>query len=198
MNKQEFLSRLWNGLDSLPNQEREERFNFYSEMIDDRIEEGLAEEDAVAAVGSVDEITAQILSEASPEKPKKEKKLKKKHSATKITLIIAGSPLWFPLLIAAFAVIFSLYVSLWAIIVSIWSVFGALVGSGFGGIVGGILLIFTGNPLSGIAMIAAGLVLAGLSVFSFFGCLEATKGSAWLTKKIAILIKNFFTKKEEA
>ena len=59
-------------------------------------------------------------------------------------------------------------------------------------------VICTGNALSGIAMIGAGLVLAGLSVFSFFGCREATKGSAWLTKKIAILIKNLFTKKEAA
>ena len=39
MNKQEFLMRLREGLSGLPQNEIEERLTFYSEMIDDRIEE---------------------------------------------------------------------------------------------------------------------------------------------------------------
>ena len=56
MNKQEFLDRLRKGLSGLPQAEREERLLFYSEMIDDRMEEGLTEEEAVAALGSLEEI----------------------------------------------------------------------------------------------------------------------------------------------
>ena len=52
MNKQEFLSRLRKQLKGL--EDKEERITFYSEMIDDRMEEGLSEEEAVAAVGSLD------------------------------------------------------------------------------------------------------------------------------------------------
>ena len=49
MNKQEFLSQLRKGLAGLPQNDIEERLAFYGEMIDDRIEEGLSEEEAVSA-----------------------------------------------------------------------------------------------------------------------------------------------------
>ena len=73
MTKVKFLMLMHEKLAGLPRDEVEERLTFYCEMIDDRIEEGLTEEEAVAAVGSVEEISAQITSELSPEK-KPEKK----------------------------------------------------------------------------------------------------------------------------
>ena len=39
MTKQEFLAELRRGLSGLPQNDIEERLNFYSEMIDDRMEE---------------------------------------------------------------------------------------------------------------------------------------------------------------
>ena len=51
MNKQEFIVALCDRLVGLPEQEVEDRIGFYCEMIDDRIEDGLSEEDAVAAIG---------------------------------------------------------------------------------------------------------------------------------------------------
>lgn len=56
MNKQEFLMRLREGLSGLPENDIEERLIFYSEMIDDRKEEGLSEEEAVREIGNIDEI----------------------------------------------------------------------------------------------------------------------------------------------
>ena len=50
MTKKEFLARLRRGLAQLPPEEREERLAFYSEMIDDRMEEGLSEQEAVASL----------------------------------------------------------------------------------------------------------------------------------------------------
>ena len=50
MNKQEFLKNLRVSLSNLPQEEIEERIIFYSEMIDDRIEEGLSEEEAKAMI----------------------------------------------------------------------------------------------------------------------------------------------------
>ena len=61
MNKQEFLTELKKALSPLSKADLEERLSFYSEMIDDRMEEGLSEEEAVAAIGSPDEIAAQII-----------------------------------------------------------------------------------------------------------------------------------------
>ena len=47
MNKEEFLNSLRKRLKGLPNNEIEERISFYSEMIDDRVEEGMSEEEAI-------------------------------------------------------------------------------------------------------------------------------------------------------
>ena len=65
MTKLNFILSLNEKLSGLPQNDIEERLRFYTEMIEDRMEEGLSEEEAVLAVGSVDEIAEQILAEAS-------------------------------------------------------------------------------------------------------------------------------------
>ena len=45
-------------------------------------------------------------------------------------------------------------------------------------------------------MIGACLVLAGLAILMFLGCLAASKGALLLTKKIALGIKSLFVRKE--
>lgn len=56
MNKGDFLTQPCSGLSALPLADTEERITFYDEMINDRMGEGLSEEEAVCAVGTVDEI----------------------------------------------------------------------------------------------------------------------------------------------
>ena len=56
MTKKQFLDRLGKSLNGLPQEDISERLTFYGEMIDDRAEEGLTEEEAVAGIGSVEEI----------------------------------------------------------------------------------------------------------------------------------------------
>ena len=58
---------------------------------------------------------------------------------------------------------------------SLWAVFASAAGCALGGIVAGVYFIVTANGLSGLATVGVGLVCAGLSVFLFFGCREATK-----------------------
>ena len=110
MNKQEFLSLLKQKLSKLPKQEVKERITFYSEMIDDRIEEGLSEEEAVSAIGNINEIASQIIKEVSNnEEPKK------KLTQSEILLLALGSPLWVPLLLAGVIIVWALLITLWAI-----------------------------------------------------------------------------------
>ena len=65
MTKREFLSRLNEGLSGLPQEDAAGRLAFYSEMIDDRIEDGLSEEEAVAGIGPVEKIVAQIIEDST-------------------------------------------------------------------------------------------------------------------------------------
>ena len=48
MTKKEFLSSLRSKLQGLPPSDIDERISFYSEMIDDRMDEGKSEEEAVS------------------------------------------------------------------------------------------------------------------------------------------------------
>ena len=199
MNKQEFLAQLRKGLSGLPQEDIDERLAFYGEMIDDRMEDGIPEETAVSEIGTVDGLVAQIIADIPLGKLVKEKITpKKKLKAWEIVLLVLGSPIWLSLLLAVVAVILSLYVVLWSVIVVLWAAFASLVACGLAGIAAGAYFAVSGNGLTGIATIGAGIVCTGLSVFAFFGCKAATKGILSLTKKLAIGIKNCFIKKEEA
>lgn len=199
MSKQEFLAQLRKELSGLPQDDVEERLTFYSEMIEDRIEEGFSEEEAVAAVGNVDEIVTQVIADTPLAKIAKERiRPKRRLTVVEIILLVLGSPIWLSIGVAAFAVILSLYVSLWAVIISLWAVFVSLAASSIGGVLSCVVSAAGGNGASGIAMLAAGIICAGLSIFLFYGCKAVTKGISMLTKKMAIGIKNCFIRKEEA
>ena len=119
MNKTEFLKALKHRLSWLPHEEREERVAFVGETIADRMEEGLSEEDAVLAVGSLNEIAAQIT------KDKGESFVLKKQSKHKLSLwewglLILGAPLWIVLLSAGLVIMLALNIVVWAVAVSLW------------------------------------------------------------------------------
>lgn len=198
MTKLEFISSLRARLSGVPKNELDERISFYAEAIDDRIEDGLTEEEAVADIGTVDGIAEEILSEIPMAKLVREKiKPKKRLRAWEIVLLALGSPVWIPLIIAAFVVILALYVSAWSVIVSLWAVFASLVGCAIGGIVGSLALFVAEHSLTALALFGAGIFLCGLSIFAFIGCKGATKGILILTKKAALGIKKCFMRKEE-
>ena len=199
MNKQEFLAQLRQNLSGLPKDDIDERLAFYGEMIEDRIEDGIPEENAIGEIGPVDNLVEQIIADIPLGKLVKEKITpKRKLSIWEILLLILGSPVWLPLLIAVLAVVFSLYVVLWSVIIVLWSVFASFAACAIAGIAAGIYFARIGYIPTGVAVIGAGIVCAGLSVFVFFGCVAATKGILYLTKKLAIRIKNCFVKKEDA
>lgn len=196
MDKIDFLSALQSSLSGLPQDDIERSIDFYNEMIDDMTEDGMNEEEAVAAIGNLEDIVTQIITEIPLTKLVKEKiKTRKKLGAFEITLIILGFPIWLSLFIAAFAVIISLYISAWTVIISLWAAFASVCAGAFGGVASGILFTCLRNPLVGIALIGAGIFLAGLSIFMFFGCRETTRGIILLTKKGALGIKNLFVRR---
>ena len=184
MNKKEFLRALQEKLSALPRADAQERLIFYSEMIDDRMEEGLSEAEAVASLGSVERIAGQILGDI-PAGKKTAPAPTRRMKTWETVLLVLGSPVWIPLLIAALAVVFSLYITVWSVIISFWAVFASLAGCALGLTLGGLGFALLHSRLAGIAMLGAGIFCAGLSLFAFYGCLAVTKGAALLTKKTA-------------
>ena len=197
MRKQEFLDALKRELTCLPKREVEERLAFYNEMIEDIIEEGVTEEEAVSRIGCVDTIAEQIIAETPFLKIARERlKTQKQYKAWEIALLVLGSPIWLSLAIAMVAVVFSLYVSLWSIIVSVWAVFISLIAGAFGGSIMSFVYVFIGKGATGFALLGISLICTGISALAFLGCKEVTKAMLLLTKKLALGIKKRFVKKE--
>lgn len=196
MTKLNFLLKLNERLSALPKEDVEEHLNFYREMIDDRMEDGLTEEEAVRKIGSVDEIVSRIMEDIPVSAVIKQKFIpKRKLSVFEIMLLVLGSPLWLSLLIAAFAVLLSVYVVLWSIVISLWAVFVSVMVSGIGVILGGTVLICQSFSAVGIAGIGVGIIFLGLSVLFFLGCKAITKGIVLATKSIGVAFKKLLITK---
>ena len=197
MNKEAFLAELRKRLSGLPESELEERIAFYSEMIDDRVDEGATEEEAVAGLGTVEAIVDQVVSEIPLTKIVREKRSQgRRLRGGEIALLILGFPLWFPLLIAAAAVALSLYAALWSVVISLWAADVSLAAGGIGCLVSMIPYIEAGNTAGIFFAVGSALVCFGLAILMFFFCVWISKGLIRLTRGMFTWIKKLFVGKE--
>ena len=190
MNKYEFLAQLRRQLQDVPEKEARASVDYYAEMIDDRMEEGLPEEEAVAAVGNVNEIACNILGEM-PTIQKQSRKMR----WWEIVLLALGAPIWIALLIAAAAVVLGVLVSLWSAVISLYAVAVSLGVSCIGCLAVGFVTIKT--PGAVFAAVGVALVCAGLAILVFILSNLAAKGMVALTKLTWKGVKRCFIRKEQ-
>ena len=197
MNKEDFLDELAKRLSGLPQEDIDERIAFYREMIYARMEEGLSEEEAIASIGSVDEVVRKIMAEYPLTTLVKDKvRPKRKLETWEIILLVLGFPLWFPLLIGAFAIVLSIYITIWAVIISLFAAdFSCLAGC-LGGLVGIFQYLRVGNFAGALFSVGAALVCAGVAILMFIACIYIAKTVIILTSKVVLAIKNSFVGKE--
>lgn len=196
MNKKEFLEELEKRLQALPKEEIQNRLEFYSEAIDDRVEEGLTEEQAIEQIGTLDEITWEIVKKTPLVTLVKEKvKPKRKMRAWEIVLLCVGFPLWFPLLITAFVLILVGYILVWVLVIVTYSVEMATATAGLAAISAGIATFFGGEHWLGFGTVGAGLMCVGFALLWVFACVGATRASIALTRAIILSIKKRFVKR---
>ena len=197
MNKEGFISELEQKLSGLPAEDIEERISFYKEMIDDRIEDGMTEDDAVSEIGPVDSVVEQIMSEIPLSKLVKQKvKPKRKLKTWEIVLIAAGSPVWVPVLIAVFAVVLALYIVLWALVICVYAAALSCAACAIASIPMAFIYGKDANVAGVLFSIGAGLLLAGLAILLFFASVAITKAVIRLTAKTILKIKTSFVGKE--
>ncbi|MBQ4620421.1 MAG: DUF1700 domain-containing protein [Clostridia bacterium] len=182
MNKQKFLIRLKKALRGCSATEIQSRLAFYSEMIDDRVEEGFSEKEAIQAIGDPVQIAEEIRMELG------EKKKDRRPLSTGAKILIAlGSPIWLSLLIAASAVVFSLVISLAAVVFSVFvcmfaaliCVFAAVFALGVSALaclIAGIACAFEGMFMQLLLWTGVSFVCAGLCIALALLCVPAGKG----------------------
>lgn len=186
MTKNEFIAELSGRLSSFPRNEAEKSISYFSEIIDDKLDDGSSEEQAIESLGDMDDIVKNIMLDASFTAIIKTKAGEKKKRSTAGTVLLwVGSPLWLTLLIAAVAVFTAVYVSIWSVIIAVWSAMGTLAATGIACIPAAIVTM-TYAPFNGIFGLGAAFVLIGLSVFMFFAAKRIT---VWCIKLTVIFVR---------
>lgn len=125
MTRDEFLGRLGELLACLPAEQVEETKAFYAEAIADRMEDGMSEEEAVAAMGAPGEVAEATLDDL-PAVPRAIARTRRRSTALLWVLTIVGSPVWVPLLAVFAAVAVTVYICIWVLALCVWIVAAAL------------------------------------------------------------------------
>lgn len=198
MNKTCFLNTLRERLSGLSPDDIEERLAFYEEMIDDRMEEGMTEEEAVAAAGTADSIAEQILSEIPLSRLVIDRvKPKKRWKAWEVVLLVLGAPVWIPLVCAAIVIVLAIYAVFWVLVACVYAFTLSLAASAVFSIPAALHYLMAGNPAGAFFLLGAGLALAGLSILMFLCSARITGYAVDFTKRFMLWIKLQFVKKED-
>lgn len=197
MSKADFLRLLERALAQLSEEERQKNLEYYSELLDDMMEEGMTEAEATAKLGSPNQIAQSILQEM-PLGKLVSTRMKPKSGWTPLAIVLAvvGSPVWVPLLLAGAAVVLALFVSIWALgFAAVAVVLGLAVA-----VVATPIIAIRAATLTlpvGLLLLGAGLVLLGLCVLGGLMAVELCKLLWQLTVWLAHKIKGLFIRKEE-
>lgn len=180
MTRDEFLNRLGELLACLPADQVKETQEFYAEVIADRMEDGMTEAEAVAAMGTLGEVAEATLDEL-PAVPRAIARTKRKSTALLWALAIVGSPVWIPLLLAFVAVAATVYICIWVLALCVWIVAAAFGGAGVVGLlfaVDGIIIVHVPYVLTSMGM---GFASIGVALLAGAGAWTASKQIARLS-----------------
>ena len=109
MTKRQFFDALSELLRVLPKEELNRTITYYNEIIEDYIEDGMSEAQAVAQLEPVDVIASRILHEEQDGVAAEQltKQRKKAPVWLVVVLAVVGFPIWFSLLMAGISIVFS-------------------------------------------------------------------------------------------
>ena len=196
MNKAEFLKQLTVGIAGLPRDDMAHWTEYYTEMLEDRMEDGMSEEQATAALGEPAQIARQILAQTPLVKLIKNKvKPKRKLLVWEIILIALGSPVWLSLAISVAAVFFSFFVALWAGLAGIWAGGLAIAACVPASVLLFVFELCVGATAQGFLLLGGGIAAAGLSVLWYALSLCLTKLLWRLNKWFLLFVKSLFVER---
>ena len=204
MSKDQFLWQLRMAMQKAELGNIDNVLDYYNEMLEDRMEDGMTEEEAVASMESIESIIATLkadkpLSEVVKGRIKesKNKADKKGHTGLWIALAIIGSPIWLALLLAGVVILFALFVTVWSLIIAFFATTIALGAAAVACLIGAPVLLITGLApgVAALALFGAALFLAGLSIFLWSPVVAFAKFAVRMLKKAVLAIKKKITGK---
>ena len=198
MNREEFLSAVEARLAGLSGADIEKSLDYYREMIDDRIEDGMSEQEAVAAMGTPEEAARQILEDTPlPKLVKARLRPQRTLQIWEIVLLVLGSPVWLPLVLTATVLVLTVYILLLAALLIFYSLVFSCCLYGVLSVPAFMVSCTTGRPIHGMLVLGSGLVFAGIAVLLFKPSVAAARGTAAVAKAATRGIKRMFIRKGE-
>lgn len=199
MNKADFLAALRQQLRGLSESDIEKSLEYYSESIDDRIEDGMTEEEAVTDMESPAEIARQILMDMPlPKVVKAKARPSRPLRVGEIVLLAVGSPVWVPLALAAVLVFLAIYITIWALVVTFYAVDFSFAASSLFCLAQAGISLFTRGPVQVMYFGGCTLFLFGAAVLLFFAFNALSGHLIQLSKNFIQWSKSHFIKKEDA
>lgn len=199
MTKIEFLDKLQELIQEYPSEETQQSLDYYSEMIDDRMEDGMTEAEVIASLGPVEKIAEQIKCELPITTLVKHEIKGKRMPVWSIVLLIIGSPLWLSIVVTIAVVVLSLYLTVWLLALAFWICDLSFAVSAVACVFALVVSVARGHILTGVFYLGAGLILAALAIFVHLASFYISKGIVVGTKGIFHQIKkSIVDKKEEA
>lgn len=197
MNRDQFIKSLRQKLSGLPKEDINKTIEYYKEILSDKVDDGMSEEEAIRSLGDIDSIVDLTISEIPLNKLIKARLgLNEKLKTWKIILLASTFYIWIPLLIALFAVTIAVYASLWSGVIALGA--SSLASSATALITFvGIIDVFTGNIGSGIVLIGLGIGAAGVAILLGILTIKLSKIMIIVCKKLVIKIKGMFIKRGE-
>lgn len=200
MNKEDFLLELRKRLGHISKKEKEKCIKYYDEIISDRVEDNMTEEQAVEALGDIDKIVENITKDlplSSLVICKIGNTINKQKDLTTLLLIILGFPLWFPLLVSFLSVILAIYISIIAVVIAFYAI---AVGFSLGGIfslIVGLLFLFKEPFYYTLCTLGISFTLIGLGFILFKPFTYLAKLILSSLKFLIRKIKLIFIRKKE-
>lgn len=197
MSKDAFIGELRHRMAGLPQETVDRTVEYYGELIADSMEDGVSEEEAVARLGSMDKIVANVVKDTPlpqiiQNRVKEQKAKKGGLRAWEIILLVLGAPLWIPLLIAVLAVVLSLYIALWAVVIALWAAVAGVILGGVAAVAAGIFELVRLQVPQGLVLLGGGLVCLGLCALLFLLVKLLTVGTVKLCKVMWTGVKSLF------
>lgn len=190
MTKLEWMKDMRKRLARLPDYELARTLSYYSEMIEDRMEDGMEEEAAVKSLGDPEAIAADVLIDtplgALIQGKMREQREKSGNRRLWIVLSIVCFPIWMPLLLGLGSVILAVYACVWAVVIALLALEFSLAAVGIFGLFGAVLALGSGLPPF--------LLILGLSLFSGGLFVITVRGMLHLCKQFVALTGVFLRK----
>ncbi len=196
MNKAEFLAALRSELEKQSVSNIDNMIDYYDEMICDRVEDGMTEEEAINSMDSIASIVREAVLDKTIPTLVKEKVVKSHNEAKKnghavlwIVLAIIGFPVWLPLVCVFATMLVGIFILMWGFVIILFSLLVALIAAALGCLA---LPFFSFSVPSIFMCLGSALILGGLAYLLWKPIKGLAMGLVTLIKDLFKSIKKLF------